>query len=157
MVETKARLSRLDGAETKADRRQGQRRAKNRKNILSQRMPVGDPGERTQHSLHLLSPAKAMQPRDSPPQENWPHAPWPSEVGSCAHSKTARMSGVSPVVKKGSLATDPLQFLPWYLSAATLGPARQALLPWLGPWHTRLPDPLPYGWGNPWENGAGVD
>lgn len=83
----------------------GQRRAKNRKNILSQRMPVGDPGERTQHSLYLQSPAKAMQPRDSPLQENWPHAPWPSEVGSYAHSKTARMSGVSPVVKKGSLAT----------------------------------------------------
>lgn len=106
MVETKTRVSRLDGAETKADSRQRAKESQEQKEHPVSKdawLETQEKGPSTTFISSLL--AKPSSQRTLPPQENWPHTPWPSEVGSYAHSKTARMFGVSPVVKKGRLAT----------------------------------------------------
>lgn len=150
MVETKTRVSRLDGAETKADSRQ---RAK----------------ESQEQKEHPISKDASRRPRRKDPAQ-------PSSPVSCQSQGTLlhRKTGHTPLghLRWGPILTShqdcqdvwglpsgkerqlsdcpSCSSCPWYLSADILCPAHQALLPWLGPCHiqgsaSRQYDPLPYG------------
>jgi len=64
--ETKARVSSLGRVETQTDsRKRAKKDPRTESASYLKGSRLGDPGERTQHSFPLQSPAKAMQPRDS--------------------------------------------------------------------------------------------
>lgn len=142
----------------------GQRRAKNRKNILSQRMPDWRP--RRKDPAQPLSPvscqsraAKGLFPHRKTGHTPLGHLRWGpiltshqdcQDVWGLPSGKERQLSDCPSFSSCPGTFPQPPCALYTRLSCPGWDLAIQGSA-------SRLYDPLPYGWGVPWENGAGVD
>lgn len=164
MVETKARVSRLDGAETKADSRQRAKESQEQKEHPVSKDAGLEMQERGPSTAFISSLLPKPCSQGTLPHRKTGHTPlghlrWDPMLTS--HQDCQDVWGL-PVIKKGSFSDCPS-----FSSCPGTFPQPPCAL------HTRLScpgwdlaiqgsasrlyDPLPYGWGNPWENGAGFD